>query len=138
MTQQGDVRSRRGRRDGLLVLTLCSHTFPEKFAGSAGAYTRECLPDDLIFELGGRPEQDDDRAERHRRPRFSLNHRSLRSGEHQHSGPCEKDLGRQRAPTKMVTAGARSNIGDAGQAAAGRVAGLGASRTSGPTAPNCP
>lgn len=37
-------------KDGLLVLTLRSHTFPEKFARSAGAYARECLPDDPFFE----------------------------------------------------------------------------------------
>ncbi|MFC9636089.1 hypothetical protein ACFTY8_44590 [Streptomyces mirabilis] len=36
--------------DGPLVLSLRSHTFPEEFAGSAGAYARGCLVDDPFFE----------------------------------------------------------------------------------------
>lgn len=35
---------------GMLVLTLRTHSFPEKYAGSAGAYARECLSDDPFFE----------------------------------------------------------------------------------------
>ena len=34
---------------GELTLSLRSHTFPERFAGSAGAYARECTPDDPFF-----------------------------------------------------------------------------------------
>ncbi|MEU0938982.1 hypothetical protein [Embleya sp. NPDC005971] len=34
---------------GELTLTLRSHTFPKWFAGSAGAYARECTPDDPFF-----------------------------------------------------------------------------------------
>jgi hypothetical protein len=32
-----------------LTLTLRSHTYPEKFAASAGAFARECTPDDPLF-----------------------------------------------------------------------------------------
>jgi hypothetical protein len=36
--------------DGLLILSLRSHTVLEQFAASAGAYARECLVDDPFFE----------------------------------------------------------------------------------------
>ena len=36
--------------DELLILVLRSHTFPEPFATSAGAYAQECLIDAPFFE----------------------------------------------------------------------------------------